>query len=237
MEIRKHIPNMVTSMNLVCGIIGVIFAFNGRIDLAFPMMLMAAVFDFLDGFVARALNAYSDMGKELDSLCDLVSFGVLPSVMLYNLMTQCLFVTEWYCYIPLVITLFSALRLAKFNVDERQHESFLGLATPACAMICGALSYYIAYTPSSVLATWAAGPFFIPVLSVLLSALLVCEIPMFSLKGKLRGPLGMKLVTLIILVAIVIVLMVFRHMNWSFAVLSAFVLYILSNIVYVIAKV
>lgn len=237
MRIIKLLPDVVTSMNLVCGIIGVIFAFNGRIDLAFPMMMLASVFDFLDGFAARALDAYSDLGKELDSLCDLVSFGVLPSVMLYNLMNQCLFVNEWYCWIPLVITIFSAVRLAKFNVDDRQHETFLGLATPACAMLSGALCYYIAFTPSSVLATWAAGPVFIPVLSIVLSALLVCEIPMFSLKGKLKGGLGMKLATLVVLVSIVIVLMVVRHMNWSFAVLATFAMYIISNIVYAIAKV
>ena len=84
MSIKKYIPNAITSMNLVCGIIGVIFAFKARFDLAFYMMIAAAVFDFMDGLAARALGAYSDMGKELDSLCDMVSFGVLPSVMLYE---------------------------------------------------------------------------------------------------------------------------------------------------------
>ena len=82
MTLRKYIPDCITSMNLVCGLIGVIFAFGSCLDLAFYCMLAAAVFDFLDGFAARQLNAYSDFGKELDSLCDLVSFGVLPSLML-----------------------------------------------------------------------------------------------------------------------------------------------------------
>ena len=82
MTLKKYIPDAITSMNLICGLVGVMFAVNGKLDLAFYMMLAAAVADFLDGFFARLLNAYSDFGKELDSLCDLVSFGVLPSVML-----------------------------------------------------------------------------------------------------------------------------------------------------------
>ena len=125
--IRKIIPDTITSMNLVCGIIGVVFAFRGRCDIAFVLMLAAAVFDFLDGFAARALDAYSDMGKELDSLCDLVSFGVLPAVMLFNTakMSCC---PEWACWTALAIAVFSAVRLAKFNVDPRQTDGFIGLA-------------------------------------------------------------------------------------------------------------
>ena len=98
------------------------------------MVLAAAVFDFLDGLAARALDAYSDIGKELDSLCDVVSFGVLPALMLYRTMVD-LSGAGVFCCLPLVLAVFSALRLAKFNVDERQHGSFLGLPTPAAAMI------------------------------------------------------------------------------------------------------
>ena len=113
MTLKKYIPDAITSMNLICGLVGVMFAVNGKLDLAFYMMLAAAVADFLDGFFARLLNAYSDFGKELDSLCDLVSFGVLPSVMLWSLMKTCMFGENLLCYVPLVIALFSALRLAK----------------------------------------------------------------------------------------------------------------------------
>lgn len=234
MKIKKYIPDAITSMNLVCGIIGVVFAFKGRFDLAFPLMLLAAVFDFCDGFAARALGAYSDFGKELDSLCDLVSFGVLPSVMLYSLMKVCMFGENWLCWIPLVIALFSALRLAKFNIDERQHSSFLGLPTPACAMLCGALCYYVANDPTCLLATWAAGPVFIPVVSVVLSALLVCEIPMFSLKMHRDDPsaLRIKRLAMGVLVAAAVLVAVLCHLNWSFVVLVTFVVYILKNIVY-----
>lgn len=235
MKLVKYIPDTVTSMNIICGVIGVIFAFKGNLEIAFILMLAAAVFDFCDGFAARALNAYSDLGRELDSLCDLVSFGVLPSVMLYKLMCICSFSESWYCWIPLVITVFSALRLAKFNVDERQHENFLGLPTPACAILCGALCDFVAHSPAGFLADWCAGPVFIPVLSVVLSALLVCEIPMFSMKikfGKGLDVMAQKRLLFCALVLAVALVAILLHLHWSFVPLVSFVLYILKNIVY-----
>lgn len=234
MTIRKYIPDAITSMNLVCGIIGVVFAFKGRFDVSFSLMLLAAVFDFFDGFAARALGAYSDFGKELDSLCDLVSFGVLPSIMLYSLMKVCSFGESWVCWIPLSIALFSGLRLAKFNVDERQHSSFLGLPTPACAILCGSLCYFVAATPGCFLSTWCSGPVFIPVLSVILSVLLVCEIPMFSLKLHKDDPATLKgkRMAMVAIVAAAAAVAVFCHLNWAFVPLVTFVLYVLKNIVY-----
>ena len=138
-------------MNLLCGVIGVVLAFKGKVDFAFYLMIAGSVFDFCDGLSARALGAYSDMGKELDSLADIVTFGVLPSVMLYNVSHVCMWGESWICWTPLLITVFSGLRLAKFNVDERQHMSFVGLATPACAMICGSLCYFVIHGQSSFL--------------------------------------------------------------------------------------
>ena len=141
MSLVKHIPNTITTLNLLCGVVGVVFAFQGRPDWAFYMMLAASIFDFCDGASARLLNAYSPMGKELDSLCDVVSFGVLPSILLYaNVHTFVWQPYAWLPFVPLIVAAGSALRLAKFNVDERQHESFLGLATPVSALLCGSLS-------------------------------------------------------------------------------------------------
>lgn len=230
----KNIPNFVTSMNLLCGIIGVAFTFKGRLDVAFPLMLAGAVCDFLDGLTARALHAYSDMGKELDSIADTVTFGVLPSVMLYQLMRTCTYSDSIWCYVPLLIAVFSGLRLAKFNVDERQHENFLGMATPAGAMICGSLSYFIANEPDSFLGTWASGFVFIPVLSVVLCALLVCEIPMFSMKlSKHQEPvLKKKRICFLANVLVVVVITVALGLNWSLTILLTFVLYVLTNILY-----
>lgn len=183
MKIIRHIPDTITSMNLLCGAVGVICAFEGRLESAFYLMIAAAVFDFLDGFAARALGAHTDIGKELDSLSDMVSFGLLPAIMLHRLMVETGNASAW-SYIPLAIAVFSALRLAKFNIDDSQKDNFIGLATPACAMLCGALVHYICKTPDSFLAPWAGTRLFIPVLSLILCALLVSCIPMFSLKFK-----------------------------------------------------
>ena len=235
---KKYIPDCITSMNLACGIIGVVFAFKGRPDIAFILMLAAAAADFLDGLAARALGAYSDLGKELDSLSDLVSFGVLPSVMLYNLSLTCMFGESWICWIPLTIALASGIRLAKFNVDTRQTSSFLGLPTPACAMLAGSLCYFVAATPASFLAEWCAGPVFIPVLSICLCALLVSEIPMFSLKfhhddsAVLKG----KRMALGFLILAAILVCVICGLNWSLIILLSLTLYIVKNLVYAILK-
>lgn len=239
-RIVRFIPDFITSLNLLCGVAGIVFAFRGRFDIAFPLMLAAAVFDFMDGLAARLLDAYSPLGKELDSLSDVVSFGVLPAVMLHCLMRACTFSDSWIVWVPLVLAVFSGLRLAKFNLDERQKESFLGLPTPACAMLCGAFCYYVAFTPGSVLAAWAGGLVFIPVMSVLLSALLVCEIPMFSFKfgcGKADGTVRWKRLALLLLVALSVVAVVLLRLNWSAVVLLTLTLYILKNIVYWVFKV
>lgn len=236
---KKYIPDMITSMNLLCGIIGVIFAFKGRPDLAFIFMLAASLADFLDGFAARALDAYSDLGKELDSLCDLVSFGVLPSVMLYNCSRTCMFGESWVCWVPLLIALASALRLAKFNVDERQSDGFLGLPTPGCALLVGSLCYFVARDPATFLATWCAGPVFIPVLSVCLCFLLVSEIPMFSFKFHKNDPQVLKnkrLAFAFIVLAALLVVLICR-LDWSVAVLLILSVYIVKNIVYAIVRI
>lgn len=185
MNIVRHIPNTITSLNLVCGAAGVVCTFSGRFDLAFYFMLGGAVFDFFDGFAARALRVTSPIGKELDSLSDLITFGLLPSMMLYRLMVE-YGVPGYWCYIPLIMAVFSALRLAKFNIDDRQATSFLGLATPAAALLCGSLAHYVALTPDSLLIVPICTRLCIPVIAIILAILEVSEIPMFSLKYK-RG--------------------------------------------------
>ena len=230
---------MITSMNLLCGIIGVVFAFKGRPDIAFFLMLAASAADFMDGAAARLLDAYSDMGKELDSLSDMVSFGVLPSVMLFNCSRTCMFGESWVCWVPLVIALCSGLRLAKFNVDQRQTSGFLGLPTPACALTVGSLCYFVAAEPGSFLATWCAGPVFIPVLSIVLSFLLVSSIPMFSFKFHADDPQVLKnkrmAFAFVVLAAILVV--VFCRLDWSLIVLLSLTAYVLKNLVYAIAKI
>lgn len=231
MRVIKHVPNTVTSMNLLSGILGVIFALQGNIQTAFILMLAAACFDFCDGLAARLLGAYSEVGKELDSLSDLVSFGVLPAIMLYCATGSC----GWICYIPLIIAVFSALRLAKFNLDERQHSGFLGLPTPACAMICGSLACFAFSSPESVLASLCHSCWFVPALSIVLSLLLVSEIPMFSMKfGKDtvqdRRTGILRIIFLIAAVLTVCIVAAFR-LHWSLTILIIFSIYIVMNII------
>lgn len=239
MNIVKYIPNTITSMNLLCGVLGVIATFSGRLDAAFCLMLAAAVCDFLDGFSARLLKAYSDIGKELDSLSDMISFGVLPSVMMYSLVNQ-MNPGSWLRFAPLAVAVFSGLRLAKFNVDERQTVSFIGLATPSCAILCGSLAYYVTKCPQSTLAAWAGLKWSIPVISVILSALLVSEIPMFSMKfkkgadGKVK--IGTERMVFAAFALIEIVMTVILKQDWSFAIILIFMTYILMNLLWMLKR-
>ena len=229
MKIVRHIPNTITSMNLLCGVMGVIFAFKGELSMAFYMMLAAAACDFLDGFSARLLNAYSDMGKELDSLADLISFGLLPALMFHRRMIEG-GVTGFCAYIPLIICVFSALRLAKFNVDTRQTENFLGLPTPACAMWCGSLIYSADHGVASM-ANMLHDTLIIPVSAVILAFLLVSEIPMFSLKFKKGSAFNRIRIYFLVFVAAVAVATFILKFNWSYIILITFTCYILMNLV------
>ncbi|MBR1926592.1 MAG: CDP-diacylglycerol--serine O-phosphatidyltransferase [Bacteroidales bacterium] len=237
MTIRKHIPDTITSMNLLCGVVGVILTLGGRPDLGFVLMILGAVCDFFDGFAARMLKASSGIGKELDSLADMVSFGVLPSVMLYVTGGSEILVLK---YFPIILAAFSALRLAKFNLDERQHSSFLGLPTPAAAMVCGSLACFAYKVPDSLLASWCAGPVLLPTLSLVLSLLLVSEVPMFSFKfgtgEKDASRDSRKRLVFTGWLVFSLVLTVVSSLHWSFAVLVVFSGYILINLVFALLE-
>lgn len=228
MSITKHIPNTITSMNLLSGVMGVICAMQGEMGLAFAFMLAATVFDFCDGLSARLLDAYSSIGKELDSLADMVSFGVLPAIMLEQTMGESVGLVR---YIPLLLAAFSALRLAKFNVDERQTSNFLGLPTPSSAMVSGSLCCYVYFCPQSFLAAWAHGSWFLPVLAIVLSLLLVSEIPMFGMKVKKGHKLldAKRIVFLAVAVGVLAVTIVLDA-HFSVAVFIIFSFYVLENL-------
>lgn len=237
MNIVKHIPNSITSMNLLCGVMGVISVFNGDLEAAFYLMLAGAACDFCDGLAARLLKAYSPMGKELDSLADMITFGLLPSIMLYKCM-DIYHPGEWYCYIPLVIVAFSALRLAKFNIDERQSENFIGLATPACAMICGSFTLVAHLDINNIAGAMTESTWMIPAASVILSLLLVSEIPMFSMKFKKGASADLKWMRIsfiaVSVAALAVTLILGQH--FSHAVLFIFLAYILLNIIHALMR-
>lgn len=181
------IPNGVTSLSLICGLVAIIvssdlsaegFAGFTRLELCWLLVGAAAVFDFLDGLAARVLHATSATGKELDSLCDLVSFGVTPAVLLYH--TAGVYCQEWGAWVSwlsVMIAVCGALRLAKFNVDTRQTSSFIGLPIPANAI------FWIGFM--SMLSRGVAMPEYVAAaVIVVMSLLMVSELPMFSFKFK-----------------------------------------------------
>lgn len=175
MNAKRIIPDTITSCNLLCGSIAVFLATQGAFMWAFVFILGGAFFDFFDGLSARLLKAPSPIGVQLDSLADVITFGLAPSMMLFCYLLP---VLGWWALLALVMAAFSALRLAKFNVDERQHTSFIGLATPANAIFWGG----ICSLPISVLAYDWIGWCLIG-LSFLSCYLLNAEIPFFSFKS------------------------------------------------------
>ncbi len=175
---RRIIPDAITSCNLLCGSIAVFLATQGAFVWAFVFILAGAFFDFFDGLSARLLKAPSPIGVELDSLADDITFGLAPSMMVFCYLRPIL---GWWAALALVMAAFSALRLAKFNVDERQHDSFIGLATPANAIFWGG----ICCMPLAMLAyDWMA--WVLIGLSFVSCWLLNAEIPFFSFKGFKR---------------------------------------------------
>lgn len=196
--IKKHIPNTITLANLTCGCIGIIACTRGDLETASYMIWLAAIFDFFDGFVARLLKVSSPIGKELDSLADMVTFGVLPAFILFSLQEN---ISGGYLpYISISVALFSALRLAKFNIDTNQSHGFIGIPTPATAFFVSGLAF------------WPADSIFISsstsiiIISISLSLLMVAPFPMLALKFKdysLRNNFSRYLVVIVSVVLII----------------------------------
>ncbi len=187
--ITRNIPNSITCCNLISGCIAIAFAYEGKQEWALAFIIIGAVFDFFDGMVARLLHVSSPIGKELDSLADDITFGAAPAMMVFTFLHQLPYpdwldgTREYLPYVAFLIAAFSALRLAKFNLDERQATSFIGLPTPANALFWGSLIVgggtrliHIPYALPIVL-----------VLIVLSCWMLVAEIPLFALKFKQWG--------------------------------------------------
>ncbi|MBR4298542.1 MAG: CDP-alcohol phosphatidyltransferase family protein [Bacteroidales bacterium] len=228
MKLIRHIPNTITSMNLLCGALGVIFTFQGALDIAFFLMLAAAACDFLDGLSARLLNAYSPVGKELDSLADNISFGLLPALMFHRRLVEG-GMTGFITYIPLIISVFAAVRLAKFNVNDEQSENFLGLATPACALWCGSL-IFAADHGVMTFAMMLHDTYLIPIASVVLALLMVSRIPMFSLKFK-KGSAHNKVRYIFLgIVALCAAATFILGINWAYIVFLSLTAYIVFNV-------
>lgn len=214
MSIKKHIPNAITCCNLLCGCLAIVQAFEGNLVYAAYLVGLAAIFDFFDGFAARMLRVASPIGKDLDSLADMVTFGLVPGVVVFQLFQFSMLNYAERCHIEetpsyfsflkysaFIITIFSALRLAKFNNDIRQLDSFIGVPTPAVAIFVLSTAYILSkkyygiYDFDECLIqdgfektlNFIANPHVLFVISLILSILLVSELPLFALKFKFFG--------------------------------------------------
>ena len=191
---KKHIPNFITTLNLFSGCIGIIVALQYRVDYAAYFIALAALFDFMDGMAARLLHVKSEIGKELDSLADVVSFGVLPGIIIYQLMAHSPNTPAYgsflsiFSLLALIIPILSAVRLAKFNLDTRQTTSFIGLPVPANALFLGSLpliKMQAGYNDSlSWLTAITDNYYVLAIIAIGMSLLLVSEIPLISLKFR-----------------------------------------------------
>lgn len=184
----------MTCGNLLCGCLGILQTMQGSLATAAWLILLAMVLDFGDGFVARLVSAQSPIGKELDSLADMVTFGALPALMMFELLggqrtTDGSAQTSWIPYLALSLAVFSALRLAKFNIDTRQSDSFIGVPTPANALVIASLPLMAdapAFLGFEMQSLFLNRPFWIGY-TLLMSYLMVAELPLFALKFKSFG--------------------------------------------------
>lgn len=212
----KHIPNFITSLNLASGFAAIIFAANGNIETASWFILAAMIFDFLDGFSARLLKSYSAIGRELDSLADLVSFGVAPALIIYRLLFDAVSLNVpinvnsealnslLLMIAPAFMVICAAIRLAVFNLDSTQATSFKGLPTPANAIAVISIVIPGLFSPSAFYNTFTNSPLLLILLTVILSLLMVSRIPLLSLKAhnlKFKGNEGRYILLGLILIS------------------------------------
>jgi CDP-diacylglycerol--serine O-phosphatidyltransferase len=196
MSIKKHIPNAITLLNLLAGLLALIHAFNGNYNEAFSLVCLGIFFDYWDGFFARIWKVQSPIGLQLDSLADMVTSGVVPGLVMYKMLgdiqenqsqynlTEDTYYMGVVPYLGFLITLASCYRLAKFNVDTRQTDSFIGLPTPANALLIMSIPMIQFHSEFEWLVDFLSNPYVLVGVTVLSSYLLNAEIPLFSLKVK-----------------------------------------------------
>lgn len=211
----KHIPNLLTLGNLLCGTIAVIFAVKADYDTTAILVLLGIVFDFFDGFAARILKVTGELGKQLDSLADMVTSGVVPGIVMFQMIKGNYFSNKIFdfanqeneslAYIGLLLTLGACYRLAKFNIDTRQSDSFIGLPTPAMSLFVLSLVLIPAHYEYDFLNDLIRSEYFLSAITLLLTYLMNAELPLFSLKFKNYNWKGNEFKFGLIIVSIVLI--------------------------------
>lgn len=238
MPVKRNIPNAITCGNLLCGCVAITQIFEGNMVLAAYLVGLAAVLDFFDGFAARLLQVSSPIGKDLDSLADLVTFGVVPGLIIHRMLQlgylanhqayEVVISNQWMVYVPLLIPIFSAVRLAKFNNDVRQSDLFIGVPTPANAILICSIPLIVNWDTQFDIKNcgiihFLIHPYVLLGLSVVMSYLLVAELPLFSLKFKHFGWKGNE-IRFVFLVLSLIGLIIFQFLGLVFTIVLYIVL-------------
>ncbi len=228
-KIRAILPSFVTSLNMVCGVCATVLAMQGETKSAVTLIILAAVFDFFDGFVARLLHSVSEFGKQMDSLSDLISFGLAPSVILYNFAVSNEIFSEYEALFVLLIAVFSGLRLAKFNIDPEQTTEFKGMPTPASALFVISVCYYC-QTSDTELAQILTSKIAIIAVVAFVCIMMVVNLRLFSMKIK---SLNIKAIIwqLILAVALVAFVYIFKVIGIAFTMILYVLLSIIRNLI------
>ncbi|WP_396181779.1 CDP-alcohol phosphatidyltransferase family protein [Flavobacterium sp.] len=217
MSIKKHIPNAITLLNLLAGLLALIHVFNGNYNEAFSLVCLGIFFDYWDGFFARIWKVQSPIGLQLDSLADMVTSGVVPGFVMYKMLadiqenqsqynlTEDTYYMGIVPYLGFLITLASCYRLAKFNVDTRQTDSFIGLPTPANALLIMSIPMIQFHSEFEWLVDFLSNPFVLVGVTVLSSYLLNAEIPLFSLKVKSFSWEKYKMQVVFIIISVILI--------------------------------
>jgi CDP-diacylglycerol--serine O-phosphatidyltransferase len=213
MNIKKHIPNLITLINLFCGCIAIIFVSKANYEMAFYMVCLGIFFDFFDGFFARLFKVSSPLGLQLDSLADMVTSGVVPGYVMYSMFLssanpQDAFGTDFMPFLGFIVTLGSCYRLANFNVDTRQTDSFIGLPTPANALFILSLPLVLKFSGSFMVFEILSNQWVLLAISLCSAYVLNAEIPLFSLKIKKFNLKDNALQMVFLLISFVLLLLV-----------------------------
>ena len=228
MGIKRHIPNLITLLNLFCGCIAIVFASQADFEMTFYFVCGGIFLDFFDGFFARMFKVSSELGLQLDSLADMVTSGVTPGFVMYLMMSNNNDVVSWFPYLGFLITLGSCYRLANFNIDTRQTDSFIGLPTPANTLFILSLPLVLKYSDSLLLLELLVNPWVLLAISVFSAIMLNAEIPLFSLKIKKVGFKGNELPILFLLYSVLMIVF-FTYSALPLIILSYILMSVINN--------
>ena len=233
MNIKKHIPNLITLLNLFSGCIALVFAFNQDFEMAFYFVSLGIFLDFFDGFFARLFHVSSPLGLQLDSLADMVTSGVVPGLVMFQMMISHASTAveghlQFFPYLGFIITLGSCYRLANFNIDTRQTDSFIGLPTPANALFILSLPLVLQSTDSLFMIELLSNQWFLLVITLLSAYMLNAEIPLFSLKIK-KFSLKENALQIVFLASSFLLLVFFQYLGIPLLILLYVLLSIVNN--------